>query len=66
MRLCRERIPTVMHEEPKIYAKGELMAMRFYNRRLTGPERLLNAKLDAIRYLGEKPPRANGLCVIIR
>ena len=42
------------------------MAMRFYNRRLTGPERLLNAKLDAIRYLGEKPPRTKGLCLFIR
>ena len=49
-----------------IYGKGELMAMRFYNRRLTGPERLLNAKLDALRYLGEKLHRPTGLCVIIR
>lgn len=49
-----------------IRAAGELMCLRFYNRRLTGYERLLNARLDAIRYLGAPVPRIPGSCLRIK
>lgn len=47
-------------------AKGEIMAIRIYNRVLTADERLLNAKLDAIRFLGEPTPAAPGLMILLR
>lgn len=47
-------------------AKGEIMAIRIYNRVLTADERLLNAKLDAIRFLGEPAPAAPGLMILLR
>ena len=47
-------------------AKGEIMAIRIYNRVLTADERLLNAKLDAIRFLGEPTPAVPGLMILLR
>ena len=47
-------------------AKGEIMAIRIYNRVLTADERLLNAKLDAIRFLGEPAPAVPGLMILLR
>ena len=42
------------------------MAIRIYNRVLTSEERLLNAKLDAVRFCGEPVPKAPGLMILLR